>query len=1358
MGTMMPKEADSSHHDPSRLMLRHPAFPPAVHFEPGGDAVGATLRSVRNLKDEGDILRFSIGLFSALAFLEAEDWPRIPSADDWAIGRDGLPSLTSASGDQAPEEAGRQHAALLYRLLGGKTPPPGTALPSLPHRHRHYAKWNAWLFSALKPDDTFRPSCRQLLLELWNLAAQSGMTPNLPTSWGVGVVWDRVIESWPEGFEAIFSRTRTSMEAVFELASSPDEAGRKLTPVYLGDAPPYPYASLEPLLAGALGTPETARDWMRGHLGEEPEALLASLVELLDKSASDGWLLWPSSALDSKGLALLRRAASSLKRPIVILDKGQGKAAGIVRRIRMLWLTPTAERWYGEHAEALLGEDRETILQALEDLPNDQPVCGSPLMPPVPESLRVPFRPTLGGAGEERFHAPLSRRGEPVGTPQDLASEGYLAELVVRARLEMEEDPAGAALWEGVVFLLLGQPLVALHLWDGLGGTRETKGRLGVLRATCYKDLHDLGRAKKVLQDIPKSALEPPDQETAAFLENQIRWLEGGIEEAAKNLVRMAEDTDDPDVRVQALCHAATALLHANRIERALRLLQQADEAAPFQPHPATAFLLTHRRAMAHRKIGDYATALKGFEMAREVVSTYGFRGLEVGCECDCGNALRLLCRFKEASGCYRRAEEGATGLGLEALVEDARFNLALCRFEAGDVQRARHVFESTLDTESPDQNPLFTAISLLWLATVHQALGDYPKALDLAEKGLKLMNRVADPEVRIPLLVLRGELLLLTGQRRKLSYLCRELKSTLKPETDPDDLLAASAVRCAASAKGSGEFSPGDRKAALELLPQASPYFRAYWHLLVGEYVAKNSTEELQQAWLAAREARSPFLSSRVLWSLAERGGLPALSENERKDLAAYLTKNRVKGPERQLLPLLAGNDEDLRGEKRAPVSDDIALLLAAGEEPDGTFESVLKRVGADAACLVRVGRPPHWWGTCTAVQRRLLLAGAGHVGELPSTEGGIIGVKGVGGTWCGFFRAGREAFLAEQKAFARIWVRMLRDPPPQVEPRNDTAVHPAVRARIITKADVMVAVLQSLSQAAGFTFPVLLTGEPGVGKEACAQALHAASPRAGRAWVAANCANLTPTLAASLLFGHKKGAFTGAAMDQQGLVEAARDSTLFLDEVGELPPEVQASLLRFLQDGSFLPLGEVRPRASNARILAATNKDLEAAVREGSFREDLFHRLNVIRVHIPPLRRRAEDVPDLLTRFLAQAAEKENLPTPAIDPSVLSRLGGYAWPGNVRELQNLAKALLVASNGDRLIVDRHLPDRYLSPVPAPCGSSTLAEILKDAERTAIQAALEESGGNLSQAARSLAISRQNLLQKVRRLGLRKA
>ncbi len=1354
---MTAKKAESSRPDLPNVLLRHPAFASPPPDGSQGDGVRTSLRSVRNLKDEADILRFALGLFSALAFLEAEGWPRVPSAEDWALNPSGLPVLASGA-DGDPRQAPAQHAGLLYRLLGGRHFEPGSDPPSLPRRHKHYGLWNAWMADALNPDGGPAPTCRDLLIQLRDLADQSGLVPGLPSTWGTGVVWKPSVRRWPQGFEAFFGRTRTTMEAVFALAGAPDESGRTLAPVYIGDAPPYPFASLEPLVAHALGTDEAARDWMRDRLSEGPEALLATFVALLESTDADGWLLWPASALEPDGLALLRRAASSLKRPIILLDRGQGRPAGTVTRIRLLWLTPTAEKWYLEHAEALFGTDGEAILESLEALPDDQPACGSPLVPPTPASLRKPYRPVLGNPAGDTTYVPPLHEEEAEEDPRRLADEGHLAELAVRARTWQERDGAEGALWSGVVFLLMGQPLVALDLWEGLGGTREARGALGVLRARCCERLHDLGGAKKILASLDEASLATWDRETATMLEGQIRWLEGGIDEAEASLLQLAQRSENPDVRVQALCHAATALLHGNRIEKALRLLQQAEEAAPFHAQPMTRFSLEHRRAMAHRKIGESETALQGFRRARDVMAAYGFRALEAGCECDCGNALRLLYRFDEAAECYRRGEEGAMGLGLSALATDARFNLALCQLEAGDLLRARRVFEKTHEADDPDQNPVYAAIDLLWLATANQALGDYPAALDTAEKGLRLMNRVSDPEVRIPLLALRGDLLLLTGQRRKLTYLCRELKASLKPETDVDDLLAASAIRCAASARGCGDFSGEEQKAALDLLPQASPYFRAYWHLLVGEYATRDTADELERAWRSAREARNPYLSSRVLWCLAERNALPALSPDERETLANYLTRNRIRGPERGLLPLLVEEDQKKKSSPAAPVPDDLALLLAAGESLEESLQPALARVGADAACLVRAGQPPHWWGTCTAAQRRIMLAAAGTSGNLPCSEGAVAGVRGVDGIWCGFFKSG-GAFTREQEAFARVWARMLRpDPPGEENPRAAGAVHPAITARLITRSAVMEPVLAGLDRAAAFTFPVLLTGEPGVGKEACAQALHAASPRAGRPWVAANCANLTPTLASSLLFGHKKGAFTGADRDQLGLVEAARDSTLFLDEVGELPPEVQANLLRFLQDGSFLPVGEVRPRVSNARIVAATNRDLEAAVRDGSFREDLYHRLNVIRVRIPPLRRRAEDVPDLLSRFLAQAAEREHLPTPAVDPSVFVRLGGYPWPGNVRELQNLAKALLVASNGTGPIQERHLPERYLSPAQSPPGGATLADILREAERRAIRTAVEESGGNLSQAARSLSVSRQSLLQKMRRLGLRKA
>jgi DNA-binding NtrC family response regulator len=298
---------------------------------------------------------------------------------------------------------------------------------------------------------------------------------------------------------------------------------------------------------------------------------------------------------------------------------------------------------------------------------------------------------------------------------------------------------------------------------------------------------------------------------------------------------------------------------------------------------------------------------------------------------------------------------------------------------------------------------------------------------------------------------------------------------------------------------------------------------------------------------------------------------------------------------------------------------------------------------------------------------------------------------------------------------------------------------------------------VLESLARAAAYDYPVLLTGEPGVGKEACALAVHAASRRASKVWVPANCANLTPTLAASLLFGHRRGSFTGADRDHAGLAESAQGSTLFLDEVGDLPIEVQPQVLRFLQDGTFLPIGETRTRQSDARVVCATNRDLPADVAQGRFREDLFHRLNVIWIVVPPLRRRPEDIPMLFDHFLTQAMEKEGIKPLTVDPAVLTRLAAYHWPGNVRELQNLVKALIVAAHGTDSIREEHLPERFLSGRADGEFRTSLAAQLEDAERAILAEALAESGGNLSAAARRLSITRQSLFNKMRRLGIRK-
>src|SRR5512137_1974486 len=297
-------------------------------------------------------------------------------------------------------------------------------------------------------------------------------------------------------------------------------------------------------------------------------------------------------------------------------------------------------------------------------------------------------------------------------------------------------------------------------------------------------------------------------------------------------------------------------------------------------------------------------------------------------------------------------------------------------------------------------------------------------------------------------------------------------------------------------------------------------------------------------------------------------------------------------------------------------------------------------------------------------------------------------------------------------------------------------------------------------MRHAASSDSSVLVTGESGTGKELVARAIHSNSVRARKKFVTVNCGAIPEGLIESELFGHVKGAFTGAVADKKGLVEEADKGTLFLDEIGELAPQLQVKLLRILQEGEFTRIGDTAPRRVNVRVIAATNRDLKRSIAEKQFREDLFYRLNVIPIELPPLRKRIEDIPLLVNHFLekhkGKVAEK-NLG--GFSKDALQALMNYHFPGNVRELENSVEYAIAFTAGPTIQRD-DLP-KYLSEERALREEARAIPLmpLKDAkhqfERSIIMAALVESGGNISEAARLLHIHRQNLQQKIRLLGI---
>lgn len=304
--------------------------------------------------------------------------------------------------------------------------------------------------------------------------------------------------------------------------------------------------------------------------------------------------------------------------------------------------------------------------------------------------------------------------------------------------------------------------------------------------------------------------------------------------------------------------------------------------------------------------------------------------------------------------------------------------------------------------------------------------------------------------------------------------------------------------------------------------------------------------------------------------------------------------------------------------------------------------------------------------------------------------------------------------------------------------------------RIQIIGESPAMKRIYELIEMVAPTDATVLITGESGTGKEVVARAIHEASPRRLMPFMAIHCGSLTETLLESELFGHERGAFTGAQARRKGKFEATEGGTVFLDEIGDISLKTQTDLLRVLQDKEIVRIGSTAPFKVDFRCVAATNRDLEAMVKEGTFRFDLFYRLNVVSIHLPPLRERREDIPPLTQHFLEKHAKALNKPVAGISPDAMSLLMNYHWPGNVRELENAIERALVIGKGPE-IIPSDFPMQSAAPHPAS------GRRLEDVARAHIERVLEEAGWNLTRVAEILAIDRSTLYSKIKAYGLKR-
>ena len=487
------------------------------------------------------------------------------------------------------------------------------------------------------------------------------------------------------------------------------------------------------------------------------------------------------------------------------------------------------------------------------------------------------------------------------------------------------------------------------------------------------------------------------------------------------------------------------------------------------------------------------------------------------------------------------------------------------------------------------------------------------------------------------------------------------------------------------------------------------------------------------------------PAVIARSRQVLNAEGCSLLLVDEEAQELYFPLTSSQMAGVDAQL------------EEVRFPVSDGIA-----GE-------------------VVRTGRPL-WVGDAGRDERFYSgvdqLTGS-HTRDLLCaplrTHGGVIGaIEVVNSLGSGFSDtdlefldalAGSVAIAVENARLIealRLRERQLRH---EVTSLRRERVRANLFPEIIGRSPAMLRVLSLMESAVDSAITVQLRGETGVGKEIVARAIHSHGPREEQPWIALDCGAMPASLIESELFGFSRGAFTGAQQDKAGLFEAASGGTLFLDEIDSMSLDQQAKLLRVLQEGELRRLGETRTRRVDIRIISATNRDLEEEVRQSRFREDLYYRLNVFPIEIPPLRERREDVPALAKSLLQRAATRNEIPVKPIEAAALDTLSAYDWPGNVRELENELEHATALSGTGSPIKRKHLSDRVLM---SGAGGATSGESLpagvqvdlqtarRDFERQFVAAVLDRCDGNATHAAQELGISRQMLQRKIRDYGLR--
>jgi DNA-binding NtrC family response regulator len=1071
---------------------------------------------------------------------------------------------------------------------------------------------------------------------------------------------------------------------------------------------PFPYSSLQPIFVSLFEDNGEATKLFNDLLSKGEESLKDGLLKLIESRESG--VLFYGEKVDSQTKNLLFYILRKIRSKVILFVDKESPPVGKVSNIHLLYLSREGEKWYKENAKNLGFEDDESLLNYI--LSADFP-------------LFSPFNPLLPAACIKKKNV---TKGAPLQIYQkylDEKDEGKKGKLLIRSLIE------------------LGQIEVAIEKIEQCQTKDDECLFLEIYAKSFIPDnsfvLQNCDKVKKIDED---------DKFILKLLKARSLWISGNVEEGESELLSMLKKEKENENYLKILNQLATLYLNSGEIEKADECLKEFSQKMDEEDEKEK-LLYNYLLSLRSRNKNDLKGALNFAEESLKGARGGRYHYYEALLNVEIANILRLLGRFDDARKNLRTALLQTKALRSKNLEETITFDRIILEVEEGSLLKAQKAIENL--NENVKKSPIEKIIESYWLARILYLRGEFFPALMEIEKSLK-NRKILSKELYLSLNILKANLLFNLNDFKSLYLLLKSLEKDEALSLGPDYFLEYYSILLLASSKKIISISKDDEETKNKIIDRCSPLSMMTYY--ISEALSSNSYDQIEnwaiKSLKISNEYNNIFIKAFSFSLLLKIGRLPVLKEDEILQIEKFIKDNKIKGIFDSLLQLKEGK----RKESSVQQSDDKLNFLSKVKNFDirESLKQFLRYSQVSGVLIVKDDGSLFYEGDIpeTFIKSNILKE-INFVGEKRILDYNLFSAKSENGFWGAILS---RDYDSQSVDFFKVYLELLSESKTSLKEDNVEEEFSLLDKLILGNSETIKSVKKKIVEASQFNFPVLITGEAGSGKEVCAKGVHLLSKRGKKEWVAFNCANLTPTLATSQLFGYKKGAFTGADSDREGLVSAAKDSTLFLDEIGELPFETQSHFLRFLQDGTFQPLGSNITLNSNARIIAATNRNLEEEVEKGNFREDLYYRLKVLTIEVPPLRDRKEDIPAIFEKFLKEECEKEKINEPLVEKGVILKLLSHPFYGNVRELQNLTKRLIVSSLKSGRIDERNIEfDKFVEIKE----NMPLDEKLKKYERELILDILKRNSFNIKESARESGLSRQAFYQRAKRLGVLK-